>query len=146
MGSSPALALSLLILIFTSLHISQAFLIPDPVTVTLVNKIEYGLPVNVHCKSKNDDLGVHTLALGQSYSFKFRPNVFGVTLFYCSFAWVGQHEIYWFDVYNDKRDAGICTTCQWIIHEAGICLQNPKTADHKEICYNYGSKEPASIM
>src|ERR1051325_446510 len=146
MGLSPTHALSLLILFFTTLRATQgAFLIPPETTVTLVNQIEYGIPVNVHCKSKNDDLGIHTIPLGQSYSFKFRPNLLGTTLFYCSFTWTGQHEIYWFNVFDHKRDAGLCTTCQWIIHEYSVCMQHPKTTDGNQICYTYGSKEP-SIM
>jgi len=146
MGSSPTLALSLLIFFLCNLCAIQGSIFIQPVTtVVIFNQIEYGIPVTVHCKSKNDDLGVHVLPLGQGYSFKFRPNLVGTTLFFCSFTWTGQHQIYWFNVFDDKRDAGKCTTCRWIIHEYSMCLQDPKNPG-KEICYNYGDKEPGIIM
>ncbi|KAL0560487.1 hypothetical protein IC582_000892 [Cucumis melo] len=145
MGSSPTLALSLLIFFLCNLPAIQGSIFIQPVTtVVIVNQIEYGIPVTVHCKSKNDDLGVHVLPLGQGYSFKFRPNLVGTTLFFCSFTWTGQHQIYWFNIFDDKRDAGKCTTCRWIIHEYSMCLQDP-TNPGKDICYNYGDKEPSIV-
>ncbi|KAA0050677.1 self-incompatibility protein 1 [Cucumis melo var. makuwa] len=145
MGSSPTLALSLLIFFLCNLRAIQGSIFIQPVTtVVIVNQIEYGIPVTVHCKSKNDDLGVHVLPLGQGYSFKFRPNLVGTTLFFCSFTWTGQHQIYWFNIFDDKRDAGKCTTCRWIIHAYSMCLQDP-TNPGKDICYNYGDKEPSIV-
>ncbi|KAL0560293.1 hypothetical protein IC582_000694 [Cucumis melo] len=145
MGSSPTLALSLLIFFLCNIRAIQGSIFIQPVTtVVIVNQIEYGIHVTVHCKSKNDDLGVHVLPLGQGYSFKFRPNLVGTTLFFCSFTWTGQHQIYWFNIFDDKRDAGKCTTCRWIIHEYSMCLQDPKNPG-KDICYNYGDKEPSIV-
>lgn len=51
-----------------------------------------GLPKNrdklfLHCSSKDDDLGNHTLFRNQVESWRFRTNFWGTTLFYCHFWW-----------------------------------------------------------
>jgi hypothetical protein len=50
--------------------INRVVVPPHPTTIT------------VHCKSKNDDLGFHTLPYTGSYLFTFTPNIFGTTLFF----------------------------------------------------------------
>ncbi|ONI27010.1 hypothetical protein PRUPE_1G062800 [Prunus persica] len=73
--------------------------------------------VLVHCKSENDDLGVHQLQYNASFEFHFSPNFWGTTQFYCSFVWPSRIE--WFDVYKHKRDA--FDLCLWMVKHDGPC-------------------------
>ncbi|XAR48896.1 hypothetical protein NMG60_11031877 [Bertholletia excelsa] len=43
--------------------------------------------MGIHCKSKDDDLGNHILNNGQEFSWKFKTNFIGSTLFFCDFTW-----------------------------------------------------------
>ncbi|KAK7820070.1 s-protein like protein 3 [Quercus suber] len=43
------------------------------------NDLENGLVLNLHCQSKNDDLGVHALSKGGTFEFVFLPNYWGST-------------------------------------------------------------------
>ncbi|KAF8016973.1 hypothetical protein BT93_H2234 [Corymbia citriodora subsp. variegata] len=50
----------------------------------------WGTTLTVHCKSKDDHLGVHYIR--ESWSFSFTPNPFGRTLFFCGFSWPSRFE------------------------------------------------------
>ncbi|WOG94708.1 hypothetical protein DCAR_0314005 [Daucus carota subsp. sativus] len=39
----------------------------------------------LHCKSKDNDLGFHTLDLNQVYGWSFNMNIWSSTLFWCNF-------------------------------------------------------------
>nr|XP_027186578.1 S-protein homolog 5-like [Cicer arietinum] len=97
--------------------------------VVMTNKLTDGLKLTVHCKSKDNDLGIHVLVPGQSYGFKFRHNLFGETLFFCFFKW--NDVTHWFDIYEDERDYATCKSCYWDIKQTGPCLKDPKG----DICY-----------
>ncbi|KAL2335877.1 hypothetical protein Fmac_010323 [Flemingia macrophylla] len=88
--------------------------------VRVTNTLEGGLDLTVHCKSKDNDIGIQHLRPNGFFEFSFRPNYFGTTLFYCSFQW--QNVIHWFDIYVDKRDWTRCTDCYWSIKTTGPCL------------------------
>uniref|UniRef100_A0A7N0TPE9 S-protein homolog n=1 Tax=Kalanchoe fedtschenkoi TaxID=63787 RepID=A0A7N0TPE9_KALFE len=95
----------------------------------IINGIGPG--INVHCKSKDDDLGRHYIAPGQAYSFSFRPNIFGVTLFYCSADWNGRTE--YFNAF-DGEDV-FCQTnncwCSWKLTPDKYCFVNNHSGDHE---------------
>ncbi|KAA0046083.1 self-incompatibility protein 1 [Cucumis melo var. makuwa] len=61
-------------------------LLPET-TVTIVNEVG-GPLLGIHYRFKQDDLGVNVVSSDKSYSFNFRPNIWGTTLFYCIFEWV----------------------------------------------------------
>lgn len=86
--------------------------------------ISNGLPDNsnllaVHCRSKDDDLGNHTLRVNQNFSWRFVPNFIPNTLFFCHFWWGQKSKV--FDVYNQKKMGCECehngptysNTCFW---------------------------------
>ncbi|KAK4774877.1 hypothetical protein SAY86_009812 [Trapa natans] len=51
--------------------------------VVVVNKLPSGQNFTIHCKSKDDDLDVHTILPNDIYTFHFHNNAWGTTLFFC---------------------------------------------------------------
>uniref|UniRef100_A0A7N0TNI3 S-protein homolog n=1 Tax=Kalanchoe fedtschenkoi TaxID=63787 RepID=A0A7N0TNI3_KALFE len=100
--------------------------------VEIINGI--GPEIEVHCKSKDDDLGVHHMAYGQGYYFGFRASIWGTTLFYCSARWNGRTE--YFDAFDEKKDMipsmdNGCL-CSWLLKPDGPRFQKPKTTGHDD--------------
>ncbi|CAL1403654.1 unnamed protein product [Linum trigynum] len=69
--------------------------------IHIVNELSGGRAVTVHCRSKNNDMGVHVVPPGSEYQWRFRPNIFGITLFWCHVA-KGNVEVV-FDAYNEEE-------------------------------------------
>ncbi|KAF6176262.1 hypothetical protein GIB67_023553 [Kingdonia uniflora] len=55
--------------------------------IHVVNDLWPGTPLIVHCKSKDDDLGEHSLDYQEAFSWHFRENFLGTTLFWCFMKW-----------------------------------------------------------
>ena len=89
--------------------------------VKIHNSLEGSLDLTVHCKSKDDDLGVHLLHPGDNYGFSFNERIiFGNTLFFCSFIWNG--ELHYFDIYQGgDLSKTNCDYCNWNIFKLGPC-------------------------
>jgi len=124
LSSKITLVFCLLLTIFLGVQLkcgeSIAPLFPPKVTVVITNSLFNGI-LALHCKSKDNDLGVQHLNVEQSYSFSFFPNYFiPSTLFFCQFVWVGGNHF--FDIYVETRD-GYChgNTCSWNIIGNGPC-------------------------
>ncbi|WZY80394.1 hypothetical protein YC2023_026778 [Brassica napus] len=47
--------------------------------VRITNRLGDGSTLNLHCKSSDDNLGLQILAPNKSWSFTFRPNIWGTT-------------------------------------------------------------------
>ncbi|KAE8695438.1 hypothetical protein F3Y22_tig00110711pilonHSYRG00010 [Hibiscus syriacus] len=103
----------------------------DPYTqVIIYNDLENKKDLTIHCKSKDDDLGVHVISYKESYDFQFEPNFFGRTLFFCRMTWNGKSH--WFDVFREDRDKywgldhGCFQTdkCVWNVRRNGPCTEN----------------------
>ncbi|CAK9329256.1 unnamed protein product [Citrullus colocynthis] len=139
MGSFSTLALSLIISLFfaTPFTIEGKPFQSPPVTVNIKNTLKGNYQLTVHCKSGDDDLGVHQLSPLASYSFTFRPNFWGRTLFFCGFQWPGS-SLHYFDIYKDIRDRQRCndTLCLWNVDEHNICLFNYITKMY-DLCYTW---------
>ncbi|KAL6576783.1 hypothetical protein OROMI_011059 [Orobanche minor] len=82
-------------------------------------------PLFLHCASGDDELGNHTLTVGQNFNFKFCISVFKHTLFFCHLWWENKNIA--FDVYNykfdhkcaKKFDGGVC---YWEARSDGIYI------------------------
>ncbi|KAL9291677.1 putative plant self-incompatibility S1 [Arabidopsis thaliana] len=110
-------------------------------TVVIYNDLGGHLPLRYHCKSKNDDLGDRTMAVNGTWSFEFRPSVFGGTLFFCGFIW--DKELHWFDIYKQSRDREFaefgCRRCEWKIRKDGPCKLN-KNSNMFDVCLPWNSQ------
>ncbi|KAI3470478.1 hypothetical protein Pfo_027141 [Paulownia fortunei] len=77
-------------------------------------------PLLVHCASKNNDLGYHTLTSNQDFHFHFCSKPLS-TLFFCHLWWGKKNKA--FDVYNAKWKINICKQnhqCYWAAKTDGI--------------------------
>ncbi|KAL5703582.1 hypothetical protein ACHQM5_022112 [Ranunculus cassubicifolius] len=55
--------------------------------VHVQNDVSPNTLLKVHCKSADDDLGAQFIKYQQSYSWKFRDNLWMTTLFWCNLSW-----------------------------------------------------------
>lgn len=103
-------------------------------TVQITNGLPGRVDLTIHCKSKDNDLGVQVIAPNSSWHFRFRPNsVFLNTLFFCSFQWPGQFR--YFNIYDEDRDLHDCgKLCLWSIVPDGPC-QYDYYYKRYDICY-----------
>ncbi|KAF7806798.1 S-protein-like protein 5-like [Senna tora] len=113
----------------------EAGIIPSEVSVQIINTLDSHEDLICHCKSKEDDLGEHTITYPNFYSFKFRPNVLvESTLFFCSFRWPSNQTLHYINIYNQGRDD--CTTCYWNIRERDACTYDYATPT-VPTCYSW---------
>ncbi|GMI70159.1 hypothetical protein like AT1G04645 [Hibiscus trionum] len=121
----------ILLLSLTSLSaVSGNIIVPHKAQVLIYNDLTPRTDLIVHCKSKNDDLGVQHIAYGNYYEFDFRPSVLRNTLFHCTFQWNGTTNR--FDIYVQVRDQLFCDHCVWKVRPDGPCLLVNPT-----ICYSW---------
>lgn len=79
-------------------------------------KIEFNL--TIHCKSKDDDLGIHVLGYNKYFEWTFFINIWGTTLFFCGLNWRDASKT--FDAYKVKRDKNRCNRCLWVAKNDGV--------------------------
>ncbi|KAL2937484.1 S-protein-like protein 5 [Bienertia sinuspersici] len=92
----------------------------DQTHVGIINNLDGKINLQVHCKSKDDDLGIHVIPYLGKYEFSFKYNLRDTTLFFCGFKW--DANLHWFDIYSFNRDANVCQNdCMWNIQETGPC-------------------------
>ncbi|CAN8267794.1 unnamed protein product [Cochlearia groenlandica] len=132
MFSLKQLIVMFLMTIFVSATMSYA----QKTTVVINNDLGDGLSLRYHCKSGNDNLGNRSLGQGESWSFRFKPDIFGRTLFFCSFSW--GNESHYFNIYKQKRDKQYnefgCTNCEWMIRKTGPCKRN-RNSNLFDVCF-----------
>ncbi|ESW11844.1 hypothetical protein PHAVU_008G063200 [Phaseolus vulgaris] len=84
--------------------------------VFVTNHLEGKEDLNIHCKSKDDDLGPHVLHINQYIRITFQPNFFFGTLFF----------------YYYKCDAD----CKWYVHKDGLCRNEQQdNSSYVRKCY-----------
>lgn len=90
--------------------------------VDIMNGIQ-DAPILLHCRSKNSDLLERELPPDGVYSFSFTPNVFGMTLFWCSFEWNGREqevEVWKGSYYSNRLPCCVKGPCAYKVMESGI--------------------------
>lgn len=135
MARKPTIVSGMMIHMVAMMMIScdAILFVPHNVHLHFRNDLGIGSNLNIHCKSKDDDLGPQVIAPGAVWGFGFRVSLWGNTLFYCQVEWPGSSH--YFDAYIERRDA--CTTCFWGIRVANPCL----LYKDKTVCYNWKSSE-----
>ncbi|XAR62731.1 hypothetical protein NMG60_11017591 [Bertholletia excelsa] len=87
-------------------------------------------PLQVHCKSKDSDIGTHIQKNGQDLPWHFRRNLFDRTLFFCTCQWGARNKR--FAVWDKRlehycKDAvGTDYTCFWEARTDGFYISNDK--------------------
>ncbi|KAK6158501.1 hypothetical protein DH2020_005815 [Rehmannia glutinosa] len=118
---------------------SEAILEKAGVIVT--NKIP-NENITIHCYSSEDDLGVHNLAYGSSFSWNFRINFFRSTKFYCDISTRHGYGNYGVFTPNLKRD--FCyNQCEWSVHKDGPCVKQ-RRSEGPSWCQNWKVPQPPS--
>ncbi|KAG5592317.1 hypothetical protein H5410_042831 [Solanum commersonii] len=94
-------------------------------------------PLQIHCKSGDDDLGVQTLKTSDVYHFSFHATA--ETLFFCGFQWGSKSST--FDVFSNKSE--YCNIvdfedeyCNYVMDPDGFYFSagpDPKSSDFKFI-------------
>lgn len=98
------------------------------VHASVTNRLGGGESINLHCQSKDNDLGEHRVEDGGELGWDFFVNVVGTTLFYCDVSWESFGGFH-FDAYSFERDwGGRCESrCQWLISKEGMYGLNDQT-------------------
>ncbi|GAV64186.1 Self-incomp_S1 domain-containing protein, partial [Cephalotus follicularis] len=82
---------------------------------------EQASDITIHCKSKDDDLGIHVISTDKSFGWGFRRNIWESTLFFCGFTTPKGRGVY--DIYKLSRDLHRCNpnnTCYWDVTDDGV--------------------------
>ncbi|KAI9173792.1 hypothetical protein LWI28_006582 [Acer negundo] len=76
----------------------------------------------IHCSSKDNDIGEHWLAVGQTSQWSFDVNVFTSTLFHCYAQWGNKKKH--FNAYEWEGQTGKCCADKgrvtWVLQEDGL--------------------------
>lgn len=141
---SSTMFLRILLILVVLLYSSGYSLQSTPfekVKVQITNDMDPSTELDLHCKSKDDDLGIHTLQKGQSYSFKFRVNLFQRTLFFCNFRWKLKGGVLnnWLNIYEATGPKGECSDCNWKVYTDSACLNTTVTKSAVQ-CFPYYPK------
>ncbi|KAF8370240.1 hypothetical protein HHK36_031717 [Tetracentron sinense] len=92
--------------------------------------------LNLHCASKDDDLGTHVLLYGQNYTWGFRSNFWGTTLFWCHFKWGNVTNT--FTVYNDNdSEQYYHKSAHWLSRMDGLYYYHHHYGEY-ELYHNWG--------
>ncbi|KEH17586.1 putative plant self-incompatibility S1 [Medicago truncatula] len=134
-SSSVALKFSILLIILLAFEATETIAVR--VTVTIINQLPAPFFI-LRCQSRDNDLKVHNVQYGGSYTFSFKPSViiFKTTLFFCSFTWPSDHRRHYLNVYDEDRDGR--NNCDWEINIGGGCLSKKK----KKRCFPWRSIKP----
>ncbi|KAM3198836.1 hypothetical protein P3L10_034425 [Capsicum annuum] len=112
-------------------------------TVHIINKLRSHSPnLKIHCASKDDDLGYHTLSINQDFNWSFCESIFSRTLFFCHFWWGSKEKA--FDVFNDAHtcvkgsgNINILTVCKWEVRSDGFYLEEYSSKNNTYYMYHY---------
>lgn len=122
------LLLLLCFLVFISISETEARLIRFKCKVHVINGFGTNKnPLVIHCRSKDDDLGEHSLWLKDEFEFKFGVSFILGTRFWCSMQCGAKNRT--IDVFGET-EYGLCSNtgnCFWKPYERGILFSVDNT-------------------
>ncbi|XP_021907279.1 S-protein homolog 21-like [Carica papaya] len=109
--------------------------------VDITNNLSPNNVLNLHCRSKDDDLGKHALAVGGDFSFSFQVSLFGTTTFWCDVNW-GNIDRGSYVVFT--RDYGLWESCDykncfWSARDDGLYLMDIPHGRRYKLVYSWSS-------
>lgn len=105
--------------------------------VSVVNGLSNNSELLVHCKSKDNDLGIHNLWPGTNFNWSFRENFFQRTLFWCYARKDDVHssfKVFWQDALLFYKC--LWKNCIWVAKDDGIYIKNLDQG-HDEFRYTW---------
>lgn len=125
MRNTEKRSLSIFLLLVFSL---SRFCVLGKVRVKVMNRLGNQRMLNLHCQSKDDDLGYADVPDGEEFGWKFTANIWGTTLYYCDMKWDQSGGWRHFDAYSFQWDCDRCRKeCTWMINKDGLLLSyNPE--------------------
>ncbi|XP_073049452.1 S-protein homolog 24-like [Primulina eburnea] len=129
-------ALILLFVLVFNLHVNASFALEykrhcftKRYYVYVANKLPSGSSLTLHCASKDDELGYHTLAVNENFHWTFCDSFLLNTLFFCHLWW-GSKNIAFEAFYSELgKDCGRDAICYWQAESDGIYFRGSKTYD-----------------
>lgn len=101
-----------------ALETNGCFLAPR-FNVYVFSNLPLGTPLlRVHCASKNDDLGYHTLASNENFTWNFCEGLFKNTLYFCHLWWGDKQKQ--FDSFKSNWHFFRHDTFSWFARTDGI--------------------------
>jgi hypothetical protein len=131
------LLISSLLLVFTT---CDAFcFLRTSVDLKITNQLGSGLDLAIHCKSKDEDLGVHVVPFDGYYTLSFCSNAWGTTQYFCGMTWSGK--LHWFDFFIARRDSFRCGKCTWRVLPRGPCMTYNIGELREYKCYHWNGDQ-----
>ncbi|KAF8394185.1 hypothetical protein HHK36_020392 [Tetracentron sinense] len=128
---------SLVLILVLALALNESRVVIGRQHVYVGNDLGEGLTLNLHCKSKDDDLGAHVLSYGQNQTWGFRTNLFGTTLFWCNFQWGNVSDSH--EVYNaQETEMRKRINTHWLSRQDGLYYYY-HDAEEYELQYKWGT-------
>ncbi|OMP10648.1 Plant self-incompatibility S1 [Corchorus olitorius] len=94
--------------------------------VYVVNELSNNKSLFLHCKSKDDDLGIQNLSPGANFTWSFQRNMLRTTLFWCYMSKEGNAhaalKVFWQDVLLFHKC--LWKSCIWSAKDDGIYLKD----------------------
>uniref|UniRef100_A0A516IJZ6 S-protein homolog n=1 Tax=Turnera subulata TaxID=218843 RepID=A0A516IJZ6_9ROSI len=144
MPSSPIICLLSVLAIIPFLASANSSINLDPFrnhyTVHVINGFSNNdQPMLIHCWSRNDDLGHHTLYIGGDFNFRFGLRIVPPsTHFYCDFK-RGEKHLSEVTVFDEDEVLGLCNwtqKCYWRGQEDGLFFSNDNSSWKKLYMWN----------
>ncbi|GLT55065.1 hypothetical protein SLA2020_282180 [Shorea laevis] len=122
-----------LVLLVLALCMSTQPLICNAYRVHIENGFQKAI-LGAHCKSRDNDLGLHLIPAHSEYYWSFDGNFIRTTLYFCDFSWEGGHRTFDVFKYDDGFLSKYCphldSDCRWRAQENGIFAYNYKTRQY----------------